>query len=199
LIHITDFLTKRGHEVQTYTSIKEQNVDLLQDILNELKEEAQKKRQEESSKDCSCQEKQKSKIDLFEDVEEVKERKERPPKKIAPEIFFILDDLGTQLRYPSVAQLLKTHRHYKSTCILSSQYIHDLSIESRKQLDYFIAFGGHSQDKLDIIYKDLDLSQVSFEKFLQIYHDATSKPFSFLFVDVRNEIFRKNLNQKYIL
>lgn len=200
-IHIVKSLKKRGNEVQTYTSIKEQKVDLLQDILNELKEQAQQKRIEEEEREnkkqegCEC----KKPLSVFDDEEEEeeKEHKQRKPKKLAPEIFFILDDLGQQLRYPSVSQLLKTHRHYKSTCLLSSQYVHDLSVEARKQIDYFIAFKGHSLDKMEIIYKDLDLSVLDFEDFMKIYHDATEKPFSFLFVNVRTEEMRRNLMYKY--
>ena len=39
--------------------------------------------------------------------EELKERKARKPKRLAPEYVFIFDDLGNDLRHPSITQLLK--------------------------------------------------------------------------------------------
>jgi hypothetical protein len=55
----------------------------------------------------------------------------------------------------------------------------------------------HSKDKIEIIYKDLDLSVLDFEEFLKLYHHATEEPYSFLFVNVRTEELRKSLNAKY--
>jgi len=203
-IQMVQDLKDRGNDVECYTSISEGKVNILDDILKELKqaarerqiaeEEEKKKKQDPVIARLSEREKLFKKI-FGEDEEEVKERK---PKKIAPEIFFILDDLGQELRDKAVAQLLKTNRHFLSKCILSGQYMNDLSVQGRKNLNYVILFGGHSLDKLETIYKDINLS-VGEETFLDLYKDATSERFNFLYIDILNQTFRKNLNKKYIL
>ncbi len=49
-------------------------------------------------------------MDLFPKEESI-ERKERKPKRLAPEYVFIFDDLGADLRDKSITQLFKTSRH----------------------------------------------------------------------------------------
>src|SRR4051812_31180254 len=77
-----------------------------------------------------------------------KKKKPKPQKHVAPDIIFVLDDLSTELRYKSVATLLKSNRHYRCKVILSSQYLHDLEPQSIAQLDYMLLFGGQTLDKL---------------------------------------------------
>ena len=48
------------------------------------------------------------------------------------------------------------------------------------------------------IYKDCD-SAVPFATFLDIYKKATSKPFSFMYIDTRSDEFRVNFDKKIIL
>jgi hypothetical protein len=50
--------------------------------------------------------------------------------------------------------LLKWNRHYKAKVIISSQWLHDLLPESRKQIDLFLIFKGFPAKKLAEIYKD---------------------------------------------
>ena len=58
-------------------------------------------------------------------------------------------------------------------------------------------FINFNEDKLRNIYEILDLS-VPFETFIDIYNFATKDPYNFLYVDVRNEQFRKNFNEEII-
>ena len=78
-------------------------------MLNTIPEELNKSLEEaEEEKERIKQEKlePKPKTELF-PKEEPKERKERKPKKLAPEYVFIFDDLGNDLRLPSITQLEK--------------------------------------------------------------------------------------------
>jgi len=190
--HILQWLDSKGIEYLTFTSIKEGKTNHLDDILKTLQVESNDEEPQEETEEDLLMRKMKgeSKSD--------KPRKPRKPKKMAAEYFFIFDDLGVSLRSPSINNLLKTHRHYKSKVIISSQYLNDLLPEARLQLDYVLVFGGNSEDKLKALHKDIDLS-IPFETFMVLYTDATSEKYNFLYLDARNETFRKNFNMVYEL
>lgn len=120
----------------------------------------------------------------------------KPPKPL--EYIFIFDDLGSAMRHQSIGNLLKTNRHYRAKVIISTQYLTDLQPAALKQLDYFLCFRSFSVDKLEDIHKHLDLS-IDFPEFLRIYQYATAAPYSFLYVDVRKDQFRKNFNEEIVL
>ena len=129
-------------------------------VLNTILEELNKSLEEEEDEKESIKNEKlepKPKMELF-PKEEPKERKERKPKKLAPEYVFIFDDLGNDLRHPSITQLAKVSRHYKCKLIFSSQYIHDLSNSCIKNLDYTLIFKSFNREKLLSLYEALDLS-----------------------------------------
>ena len=183
LIHIVNYFKKKKNIVHTFTSIKEEKIDLLKEILGTLKND---------------EEEEEEQINYVSIIEKYEEKKKKPRRsKIAPEIIFVFDDLGTDLKTPSIDQLLKTNRHFKSKVILSSQYIHDLTPQGRRQIDYALLFGGHSLEKLEIIYRDLDIS-VPFDQFIEYYKDATKEKYHFLYIDVKDNKFRKDFNFEYL-
>ncbi|MEO7046218.1 MAG: hypothetical protein ABI091_12990 [Ferruginibacter sp.] len=126
-------------------------------------------------------------------VEEPKERKE---KKVAPEYIFVFDDMSTELRKPSISTLIKKHRHFKTKVICSSQYVNDLAPDSRKNIDIWLLFGGHSINKLEEIYKNCDL-KIPLDLFIKLYENATDKPYSFLYIDKNKGEFRRTFNMEY--
>ncbi len=131
------------------------------------------------------------------------EGEDEKPDKISrslqdsPESIFVFDDLGKELRHPSVTQLTKTNRHEKSKVIISSQYLTDLMPEAIKQLDFVMLFKKFGVEKLKKIYEDLDLS-IEFPDFEELYRYATNQPFSFFYIDVRREQFRRNFNTQLL-
>lgn len=116
---------------------------------------------------------------------------------LAPEYILIFDDLSSELKTPSIIALLKKNRHYKLKVILSSQYLNDLKPESIKQMDYILLFKGQTAEKLEKVIRDGDLS-INFETLKRIYDEATEQPFSFLYIDVRNNQFRKCFDKMYL-
>ena len=70
--------------------------------------------------------------------------------------------------------------------------------ESRKQVDIFILFQGHSENKLFELFTNMDLN-ISFDLFMQLYKNATEQPYSFLYVDKNKGEFRKNFNTRYVI
>lgn len=180
---IVEYLENRGNTVNTYTDIMDGKLNILNEIVNELSTPIDEESKDDEGRPRGVK------------FDAPKRKKEYKPKKISPEICFIMDDASDMLKNPAVATLLKKNRHLKSNCIISSQYLHDLKPESIKQLDYFIAFKSFSEDKLQLVHRGLDLS-LDFDKFLTMYQHCVEKPYSFLYVNVRTEDYRCNFNKK---
>lgn len=125
-------------------------------------------------------------FDLFEKKGKVKEK----------EYMIILDDLGDEAGDKRLAELLKKNRHCNCTYIISSQYFNDVHPQGRKQLDYWILFGGHRDDKLELIHRDSDV-HLDYESFRELYKDATKNKYDFLYIDSANQKFRKNFTHEY--
>ena len=79
---------------------------------------------------------------------------------------------------------------------MSSQYLHDLKPESIQQLDYILIWPGITESKLIKIYENLNLA-IPYSLFKTLYENATQKEHNFLYVDIRNEAYRKNFNEVY--
>ena len=193
---ILEMLEKKKVNVMTYDHFLNGRENILTGILEELNNDLEEKQQEKIKKDEDNLN-PKPKMDLF-PKEKAIERKERKPKKLSPEYVFIFDDLGSDLRDKSITQLFKTSRHYKAKVIVSSQYVHDLSNSCIKNLDYTLIFKSFNKEKLLVLFEALDLS-IEFEEFEQLYLDATAQPFDFLYVDSRDNTYRRNFNQEYLL
>lgn len=129
--------------------------------------------------------------------EEIKVKKVRKKKKLTPDYIIIMDDLSSELRNKAVASLLKKNRHLKSRVIISSQWLNDLEPASIRNLDYVLLFKGMSIEKLETLYKQLDLS-IEFDKFRDLYNYATNEIYNFLYIDVVKEKFRKNFNMEIV-
>ena len=138
-------------------------------------------------------------FNLFEDEKKEEEQVEKKSKKKAPKYIIVIDDMSNATRDPSIARLLKVHRHLKASVYISSQNCNDIVPAAWRQLDYLLIFGGFSTNipKLEDIHKNMDLP-IDFDKFVQIYRDATSEQFNFLWCD-KNGTFRKNFNKEYVL
>lgn len=192
---IMDYLDNKNIFYESYTSIIDDKINNLDEILNELKNGADGKEEEEEN-----EEEQKPKIKgifEYEDDEIKKTEKKRiyKPKYVAPEAIFVFDDCGSSLLHRSIENLLKTNRHYKCKVILSSQYLNDLKPASRLNLDFVLIFKGMPLEKLQQIHKDIDVS-IEFDKFVEMYEKATEQKFNFLYVDTRMEKYRINFNQE---
>ena len=59
-------------------------------------------------------------------------------------------------------------------------------------------FKSFNREKLLILFEALDLA-IEFEDFERLYKDATAEPFNFLYVDSRENEYRKNFSKLYIL
>jgi len=190
---LIDKLESRGNVVNIFSSIMEGKTNLLHEIVADLSNpEDEKIKNDDVSPSTG--------IRLNFGDETKKKKQEYKPKKTAPRHIFVFDDISDEIRKnPAVISLLKKSRHFLAAVYMSSQYLHDLKPESIKQLDYFLCFRSFSRDKLEVIYKLLDLS-IGVDKFLDIYDYCfkDNERYSFLYIDVRNQLFRRNFNKKII-
>lgn len=188
-IAIRHFLQKHKIEHECHTSLKENGMDKLNELVTGLELEA--KLAEEQK--LLNKNKPKEKNIILCESDEDDEEKPKKSKYRAPEYLIILDDLSSELKTKSLVALLKKNRHFKSKVIVSSQYLNDLLPEARLQLDVFLVFGNQTEEKLQQVYKDSD-SVIPFATFKKIYYFATSEKFSFLYVNTRTLEYRKNFN-----
>ena len=63
---------------------------------------------------------------------------------------------------------------------------------------YTLIFKSFNREKLLVLFESLDLS-IDFELFEQLYQDGTAQPFNFLYVDSRDNTYRKNFNKEYLI
>ena len=174
-----------------YTSLKEGDIDHLNDLVDCLEMKAQEEfdldDEPKTSKRDLCHA-------LFDsDDEEDDEPKKRKTKYLAPEYIIILDDLADELKSKSLVTLLKKNRHWKMKIIIASQWLNDLLPECRKQLDYILIFKNIPDKKLEEIHTGCNLA-IDFEEFVKIYKWATQPQYSFLYIDCINDQFRRNFN-----
>ena len=134
----------------------------------------------------------------FGSSKKIKEKKNKKPTKISSKWLFIFDDLPMQDMRNDCFNFVMRNRHYKCKVILSVQYLNMLLPSVRKNLTNVILFKSFSDEKLHSIYNDLDI-EIPFDQFVDLYHFATEKQYSFLQYDVHNGVWIKNFNEKIII
>lgn len=206
------------HNVNIFTEIVDDDENIVEEFLNQMKQTELEKKQEEAQ--------QKQKIDpqivkiikkasdgmttRDKQIQVVKEKpkqniippkpKEYKPKLVSPDYVFVFDDLSEETRNKYVNKLLKTNRHWHIMNLISSQDLNDLMPSALKQLDVILIFGRADDDKLAEMYKKLKLS-LNYNTFLKLYKDATSEPYGFLYINRRGKTdeYRKGFTDKYEL
>lgn len=195
-----------AHDIQFegYSCMIENRVNHLEDIINHIKEcdkkELELKQQLEDAKGLSVEDKAMNKFIndncVVQKNEKIK-KKERPKRYLTPKYFIFCDDISAELRNnPVVNSLIKQSRHYKIFLLISSQYQCDIKPEMWINLDYVFLFKNLPEKTLHQIYEKNSLS-ISETTFLKLYNHATSTPYSFLFINKPQEIYKKNFNFQY--
>lgn len=193
-IEIVKYFEDKDIQVTTTTSLIGDDIN-FNDVLDELKSKAKSKIEKNKNKNDDDGNYLTSNNFASQKEEEEEEIK---PKKVAPEYIFVFDDMSTELRNKNISTLIKKHRHFLNKVIVSSQYCHDLGVDARKNIDFWLIWGGHSEEKLKIIYQNLDL-KIPYEDFLELYEYATAEPYHFLFVDRVHRQFRKDFTHELFL
>ena len=151
-IEIRKYFEKKGNDIRVYTSLYEDGEDQLQKMIDELSNEAQEEDQKNEEKEellpvnrCDDILERLTNMHLaasgraLPEPEPEKKKKVKKSKYRCAEYMIVLDDLSNELKSKSLLTLLKKNRHYKSKIIISSQWLHDLLPESRKQIDVILS------------------------------------------------------------
>ena len=202
-----------GHTSIRYTDSNGSKKDALNDLLKEDREvgdEEELDSEESKSEDQSSYSSEESMSEPDEPQhfnfgtrpnKPIKFIKDAPSTKIeyptiAPRLFIVFDDISSDLKLPSVQELIKQNRHYESMCCFSSQHIKDLLPSCHENADAYCLFSGLNEDALEKIKKDASLN-VSLDTLMKMYKKATEKKYSFFYIDVRNDQFRICFDRKF--
>jgi len=201
---ICEMLENKGCQVSKYLHfLDEDGSNIIDEVINELIHEGSDEEQEEEEyKDeqinkplCLCKF---GNEEQQEERKEEKKEKKNKKNKIYPEHIFVCDDLASDLRNKAIGQLLIKNRHFKSKVILSGHNVTNLLPQARANIDYCIVFKGMADDKVKVLHNDLNLS-LDFEKFLEIYKNATEKPYSFLWISTSDDKLRCGFDKDIIV
>jgi hypothetical protein len=197
-VAIKNDLEKRGITTLTYTHFIDDNKNnILEQFLKDLEGGSDSEGEAEEDGNKICSDGTFLKFVPFE-KEKKREPKPRKPKTSVPDYIICYDDLSDSLRAGIISTCLKSNRHKKIMNIISSQYLNDLNRPALRNLDYMVMFRGQDDEKLELIHRSLDLG-ISLEDFEELYHYAVNEPYSFLYIDIRNDEYRKNFNEKIMV
>lgn len=199
MIGIRRYLKNKKIPCLTYNSIMDDDVNRLEVLFDELKEQA-KEEDEIDNSESESEEENVPKAMFKEDSEDSDDEKPRRKSKYqAPEHIIVLDDLSDELKMPIIVKLLKENRHLlRCKFLISSQYVKDILPSQMKNVDEWILMKGLSEEQIEHIYKHCQAS-VDFPTFMRYYLAATSKnKFDFFcFLPNLND-YRQNFNHKII-
>jgi hypothetical protein len=200
---IKDF-TNKGYDISSYYEID----DILPQILeeDELEDDISSSDSDEEveppsvyfSPDMNDDFQEYEFVDSKPEEKMKSKRKKKKKKYQVPKRIIIFDDLSQGCRNPSLDLWLKRHRHYNTSNIISVQYYHDCLPSSYRQADNFIAFPKLSKKKIKELHHLSD-SNLTLSKFSDLYYDATSKKYNFFNISLRNNTYKKNFDELYLL
>jgi len=121
------------------------------------------------------------------------EKKIQRSKKMWPSRIIVFDDLSTDLRNPSVATLLKYNRHLHAMIIISSHQLTDMTPAAISNLDFVLLFQNVEESYLLRLKKRVGL-RCNDETFMKFYNHATKEKYHFLYINTRDQTFRKDFN-----
>lgn len=223
-MHIVKKWKNKGNEVLTYTDINDPDEgNIITNFIQAEQQDAKEIQEETEQKEEPQQGSGKVKgipilyrrLDGKTNIEHMMHEKELEEKKaekqvkktkqigrgkkiVTPDYCFVFDDQTDNTRASEIAKILKQNRHFKMMTIISSQDVIDIKPTTQKQMDYALLFPKIDDDRLYMVFKNMAISDIDFEKFKEYYHDATKKKYNFFYVS-RYDEFRHNFEKQYIV
>ena len=180
-----------------HTSIYEDGNDLLGGYVNEFTEKAKQREKKEDmieeNKMIPITVEESLKICFNDDSDDEEEETCQYPETI-----MIFDDLANEIRDRNYENLLKKSRHFHILTITSSQDLKDITPASRAQMRIWILFRNINPERLQNIY-DAISPNIAFNKFKSIYEHATKDKYNFLYINHREENYRKCFDKQYLI
>lgn len=131
--------------------------------------------------------------------EEKEEEKKNKKELLTPKNIFIFDDLSEDLRHKSVSKLITKNRHYKLKTFFSCHGINNLKPMALSSVDVFHLFPNLPEDKIEELKEKVNISfkgdNKKRGKLNELYDFATQEPYNFLYIDRKNNKYRKNFNE----
>jgi hypothetical protein len=136
--------------------------------------------------------------DIKQDIAENKDKLKKLPYTY-PRHIFIFDDFSELLKDKVLEGIIKRHRHYLTSFIISSQSYTDLKPNVRNQVNFLILFKEIPINRLKLIY-DEKIKGIEWDKFYDCYLKATDQKYNFLLLNCDdNKDIRINFDLKFIL
>ncbi|MCX7159277.1 MAG: hypothetical protein NT176_09060 [Proteobacteria bacterium] len=176
-------------------------------ILGDMKTEKVAEKQPESDSDDSSESDCEDGSAMVSATAKTKcgKKKKKPRKKVEKysplDRIFIFDDMSEELNHPDIQSLLKTNRHWRSMCLVSTQYVggkNGATTDGTRQFDYWMLFPNLNSTNLATIANRAGIA-MELPDFERLYHQATAKEHNFLWVDVVNVAFRQNFDTKLVV
>jgi hypothetical protein len=191
-IEIRKHLKDLGIPVIAHTGIVEKGINTLQDLVHELEQEALARDHERNKP------KKKPMRAILDNDDDSDEEEPTKPRLLAADWIIVVDDLSDEIKDKSLETLIKKHRHFHSMLILSNQTLNDVTVSTRKNIDYYLLFRDIDTKKLMEIYKKCSLG-ISFDKFQELYDDAVADPYCFFYFSTNLPDYRKNFSERYLI
>lgn len=189
--YIKKYFEKNKIQAMFYSSLIENGINQLENLMEYLRQEGEANVIEEQSKKKDAEYIQIVKFDNKK-AAKIKIKKKR---KETPKYLIIFDDLSAELKKRDVPYLLQTFRHYQAKVIVSTQYLTDIEPKARSQFDFWILLKNHIEEKLKKVFPEMGCN-IEFDYFYKIYKEVTSQPYHFLFINKINCTFRNNFTHE---
>lgn len=137
----------------------------------------------------------KSVRDEFDRLEELEKEKKKKPK--TRRMLVIFDDVLSQLKDPENYNLLVSlatrYRHLRVSVILLAQYLRNIPKPMRSQISHLVAF--KMPNELDKKILREEYIGLKLNEFIKLVNFVYENPHDFLFIDLYNNKFYKNLSK----
>lgn len=112
-----------------------------------------------------------------------------------PAVLLLFDDMLGNVRQASeISRLATKYRQRNFSIIITTQVHRAIPLPIRTNATWYIIFATHNRTELDKMAEEFN----AFPEFEKLYADATSEPYSFLFLDIRNMLARKRFQKKVL-
>lgn len=133
--------------------------------------------------------------DEFDKLEELEKEKKKKPK--TRRMLVIFDDVLSQLKDPENYNLLVSlstrYRHLRVSIILLAQYLRNIPKPMRSQISHLVAFKMPNEMDKKILREEYIALKLN--EFVELVNFVYQNPHDFLFVDLYNNAFYKNLSK----
>ena len=203
MMDLCDKLTRKGCYVHCFDDIIQNGVNMLESLLQSIKEEENKPPQEDKDPvvntgligagDGSFLQ-----FTPPEPQPVVKKRKPAKPKWRTVKHHILLDDLPrnslNETKYGAVENLVRKNRHFKARVYISSQFILAISPSAMSNISHFLIGKFYSEEHMKRLYNRLQLS-ITFPEFYSLYKEIMlKKPYSFMHIS-RDGSIRVNFDK----